>query len=566
MKTICIILGLLAGSCVANATNQAKSSPDKPVRLYVESYKYSEHAEVHPSGQGCNSDGTQTYSFQKDIAETWETHWADGVGGGASYDESSGNKTTGSLGDNSSSSTTAETYHWGNSDWPDLVEGTRTVDWAFTGNDGVTTPRSWSGTADPPSVARPGDSGGFLGIGYEHCAVKDSQPGNATWPDGSGGYKEAKDRVVYTRTAETVMKLFTGGKAVSKRKNLFMLSASAWRTQGMTLKPNLLNDTCYWEWDPPPNWGPTKQVDSTDIEIDGKPLGSDGKLWCLYEDNDTRDVTPRVKNNDYYTFTVGASRHTLKSYTWHPALTDTNRERSQVGVGEEVSVYLDPPLDMTFPESPWWTTSAGGIEPDEGSDIKFTAPSNAATANVRVYVRDVHLDKTFAVLEPSGVDHAIITSTYTNTYAERLAGAKMDLNVWIAPTSVSFYKVYIFEVGENAANNTGYFAYDEPPNYWDIPSLSHIGHGADRWVGPLPDNNLLTDTAGSQAFLPPWNGGGEFTWPIPAKWKVGDDGATNDLHNWSDQVFSMDANGTFSVTKFGKTVTRTTNNVVTPSL
>ena len=302
MKTICIILGLLAGSCVANATNQAKASPDKPVRLYVKSYQYSEHAEVHPSGQGYNSDGTQTYSFQKDVAETWETHWADGVGGGASYDESSGNKATGSLGDNSSSSTTAETYHWGNSDWPDLVEGTRTVDWAFTGNDGVTIPRSWSGTADPPSVARPGDSGGFLWIGYEHCVAKDSKPGSATWPDGSGGDKEAKDRVVYSRTAETVMKLFTGGKAVSKRKNLFMLSASAWRTEGMTLKPNLLNDTCYWEWDLPPIWGPTKQVNSTDIEIDGKPLGSDGIRWRTYADNDTRDVTPRVKNEDYYTF------------------------------------------------------------------------------------------------------------------------------------------------------------------------------------------------------------------------------------------------------------------------
>ena len=183
-----------------------------------------------------------------------------------------------------------------------LVEGTQTVDWAFTGNDGVTTPRSWSGTADPPSVARPGDSGGFLWIGYEHCVAKDSKPGSATWPDGSGGDKEAKDRVVYSRTAETVMKLFTGGKAESKRKNLFMLSASAWRTEGMTLKPNLLNDTCYWEWDLPPIWGPTKQVDSTDIEIDGKPLGSDGKLWRIYSDGDTPDVTPRVKNADVYSF------------------------------------------------------------------------------------------------------------------------------------------------------------------------------------------------------------------------------------------------------------------------
>jgi len=75
----------------------------------------------------------------------------------------------------------------------------------------------------------------------------------------------------------------------------------------------------------------------------------------------------------------------------HPALTDTNRERLQVGVGEKVDVYFDPPLGMSFPEEPFWWTSAGSLEGKlsptllglSGSAVKFTAPSNAATANVR---------------------------------------------------------------------------------------------------------------------------------------------------------------------------------------
>ena len=62
-----------------------------------------------------------------------------------------------------------------------------------------------------------------------------------------------------------------------------------------------------------------------------------------------------------------------------------------MGVGEKVDVYFDPPLGMSFPEEPFWWTSAGSLEGKlsptllglSGSAVKFTAPSNAATANVR---------------------------------------------------------------------------------------------------------------------------------------------------------------------------------------
>jgi hypothetical protein len=177
----------------------------------------------------------------------------------------------------------------------------------------------------------------------------------------------------------------------------------------------------------------------------------------------------------------------------------------------------------------------------------------------------VSLEKTFVVEEPSGVDHAIITSTHTNAFGNGIGGALMNLNVWIAPTSVSFYRVEIMEIGENAINNTGYWAYNAYPNFFSTNDLRHST--ADAWAPPLHDDNSLPngDTSGTSALIPPWVGGGGFTWPIPAKWRI-EGGATNDLHGWSDEVFSMDANGTVSVTKFGKTVTRTVNNVVNPSL
>lgn len=309
MKTICIILGLLAVSCMANAANQTKSSPDKPVRLYVESYTYSEHAEVHPSGQGYNSDGTQTYSFKSDNDYTWKTDWTDDQGGTASYHYIRGGYTTGSLGENSGTSTRDDDYEWPASKWPDMVAGTVAIDWTVTDNNGVTTPNFWTGVAAPLTVANPGNEGGWLGIGYEHCQEMGFAVGTGTYNDTSGNSREAQDMVVYSRKAETVMKLYTGGKALSKRQNLFMLNATARSTQGMKLRPNLLGDLTYWEWDLPPLWGPTVDVDSTEIEMDGMALDVDGKQWRIYKDDDTRDVTPKVKNTDYYTFSVGQQKY-----------------------------------------------------------------------------------------------------------------------------------------------------------------------------------------------------------------------------------------------------------------
>jgi len=55
----------------------------------------------------------------------------------------------------------------------------------------------------------------------------------------------------------------------------------------------------------------TSPIPMQDITIDRLPLGSDGNQWRLYADNDTRDVTPRVKNKDFYTFSVDKQKYEL---------------------------------------------------------------------------------------------------------------------------------------------------------------------------------------------------------------------------------------------------------------
>lgn len=62
----------------------------------------------------------------------------------------------------------------------------------------------------------------------------------------------------------------------------------------------------------------------------------------------------------------------------------------------------------------------------------------------------------------------------------------------------------------------------------------------------------------------PW-APGQIIINIPVDWKIGDNGPTNSMTGWN-QVISISGNGTVTVTKYGKTVTRDTNNVVDPSL
>jgi hypothetical protein len=162
----------------------------------------------------------------------------------------------------------------------------------------------------------------------------------------------------------------------------------------------------------------------------------------------------------------------------------------------------------------------------------------------------------FTVIAPTGYDHATITST--STYGNNVPGAGMHLNVVIGPTNVSFYAVQILEVGEDASSVSGYFNDHPPP--------SHKNNGADVWQ-PIGQNNLVGngfDNAfryGLDVMPSPWSPGGGFTWHVPVLWEVGS-GTTNSLTSW-DQVFTLQADGTFTVSKFGHSVTRTIHNVIT---
>jgi hypothetical protein len=193
------------------------------------------------------------------------------------------------------------------------------------------------------------------------------------------------------------------------------------------------------------------------------------------------------------------------------------------------------------------------LDGTNGASTIFTAPDTVTNCTITVNFEEGSFTKEFSVFAPTGIVSAQIEST--THFALGYSAAKMHLYpIIIGPTNVSFYQVKLMEVGEDASNITGYFLTNTPP--------SHIGNGADVWFSLSQDNSwpIDWDWAGLWGSPPPWSSGG-FTWNIPARWKVGN-GSTNSMTGWN-QIFSIDANGTVTVQKFGHGVTRTTNDVIT---
>jgi hypothetical protein len=274
-------------------------------------------------------------------------------------------------------------------------------------------------------------------------------------------------------------------------------------------------------------------------------LNSDGTLAMLAAEGQHLVITPKTSQPWYSGNLPGKAKYTLKHQTFYPALTDANLSRLNLGVGEIVSL-------SGMPNKTVW--AGPGLLLTNSAAI-FVAPSNAAPSGTKVSVtatvpNSPVLTVNFTVFPPTGFDHAQITGT--NSYPIGTAGAGMTTVVWIAPTSVSFFRVQCMEVGEDASNISGYFT------NWTSQQLGH--KTANIWF-PLASNNEWYDLASYSGYPPPWSSG-EFTWDIPARWQIPGSGLTNSMSGWNQKAM-IDSNGTMTVQKFGRSLTRTTNNIIT---
>ena len=361
--------------------------------------------------------------------------------------------------------------------------------------------------------------------------------------------------------ANTDMKLYTGGKARVSRKSLIHITGNA-ASYGRPPDGPWLHT-------------PITQVDPTQIQVLGwclfgrQQFDPNGDLYLALPDNAVKDLNMRVRGAKHYDARASATRHKLVHETLYPALTEPDLARTQLGVGEYVNCGFEP---GNFPTNAVWTTSSGSLDTSVENWVWYTAPSNAGSATLTVDVAGTAKFKIkFKIKEPSEIDEARTykVAEYTNYfYGPGISGAGIYLRVYVAPTDVSFYRVECIEVGEHATDVEGYYDlyYKQKPE-WPT-NLSHITRGADKWFEINADNswqhNGLDDGfdwdrafwgRDGQVTGGGWSPGGKFTWNIPGKWRIAGTGTGTEFSSWKQKCV-LGSDGTMTITKFGKTVTR----------
>jgi hypothetical protein len=345
--------------------------------------------------------------------------------------------------------------------------------------------------------------------------------------------------------AQTTLKVAPAGQPVAGGTSLYLIVASA-----LEYEMGSAFDVEYLQQG---STVPTSPVPPGELQVNGQTLVNSG---LTNADGTTSGMTlisapsgagvPLTVNAPSQPYSIAGKVYQLVSQC--VATTPANQTRTNLGVGEQVNLYFTPALPTT---NVTWSTTAGGLAVTSGITNLFTAPSNAVNVMVTVTIGSAPVSFYYKVVEPTGIVRAQIIGT--DGFQLGAAGAGMSNMLWIGPTNVSFYRVNVLEVGEDATNISGFFS------QWTPQQLHHST--ADHWTHLTSDNRFSDHAAFPSGGYTNWSAGG-FEWNIPQKWQVVGSGVTNSMTGCT-QVFSIDSNGTARVDKYGNWVQRTTNNVIT---
>jgi len=291
---------------------------------------------------------------------------------------------------------------------------------------------------------------------------------------------------------------------------------------------------------------------------EGITIGSGSFAWpagyCSVTDNPDDPFPYQTADDNQFSFD-GFGNTVMPSNIVHVtfATIPSNTGRTTIGVGEEVYFNLSPgcPCGNTT-----WSVTGASNYGASGNGGFFYADGQQSEVNITAVCCGKTYSASFNVIEPTGIENVYISSTGVPAYSVGTAGASMELGLTMAPTSVSFYQVQEGEVTNAASSVFGYFT--------NFPAAL-LAHTSAGFFVQVNQANQWSDgcNTGTYVLPSPFSSGG-FQWVIPWRWFV-PGWSTNTMSPYT-QTFTIDANGTMSISKLGQTVTRTTNNVITPEV
>jgi hypothetical protein len=222
------------------------------------------------------------------------------------------------------------------------------------------------------------------------------------------------------------------------------------------------------------------------------------------------------------------------------ATTPTDRTRKKLGVGERVTLTLQP--TSVSPVS--WTLSGNGtLSATTGNPVTFTAHDRASTSTVRANSGTAPNTVTFTVVEPNSaiIDQEAGTGVW---HVQGTVSCGFLGRPYIKPNDVSFQYIQVRE-GTVAGTASGYLARKNGEPHPDGPWVSVPGPVV-TGKGTKVDT-IDTIASGTYTWTP--YAAGTFTWNIPWKFKVGT-GADKQFTTVTQQE-ATDATGKITISKGG---------------
>jgi hypothetical protein len=234
------------------------------------------------------------------------------------------------------------------------------------------------------------------------------------------------------------------------------------------------------------------------------------------------------------------------------ATTPANQSRTNLGVGEQVSLSFNPSPSTNIT----WSATVGSLSTNYGTTNLFTAPDNATNVTVTVTIGSAPVNLYYKVFAPTGALLESVPGSLTTS--TNPLGLSYYANWYIQPDNVPFYNIQIAEGFTNAVT-TGYFTYQQ--------GLLHTPGSPIQGGNVVPGKGTLCGggypfaydqiSGGSQG--PPYTNG-TFTWHIPWSY-ITPDGKTN-YFTTVDHIKTLtvtSSNAVFTIQKQGSSGSITNN-------